>query len=224
MFRQSHLLVAIIPLAFAAACGDKENGTIIVPGGTIASVRFVNATNLPIAITNNGSLVTSSNGLLFGGQSSCMTIDASGTNPLVLTNASTNLTLTGFTPAFTPGGTFMVVAFPDANGTTQFATLSNAFTPTSGSAAIRIFNAAPGSGTVTLMGNGTALGTGVSFGNAGAFVIVPSGTEAVTINNGSTVLVNAGTLNFTPGTLTTLVIGPAANGTTTLRSFTATGC
>src|SRR5262249_19249711 len=140
------------------------------------------------------------------------------------TNASTNLTLTGFTPAFTSGGNFTVVAFTDANGNTQFATLNNVFTPTSGSAAIRIFNAVPGSGTVTLMSNGSAVGTGVAFGNSGAFVIVPSGTDAITISNGSTVLLNAGTLNLTPGSTTTLILGPAANGTTTLRSFTTTGC
>jgi hypothetical protein len=218
MFRQSYLFVAV-PLVFAAACGDKVNGSDIVAVGTPATVRFINATDLPITVANNGLVATGSTGLVFGGSTACLPVSS---NALVLTNASgTNL---AFTPALTAGGDFTVVAFTDANGNTQFATLPNSFSPASGQAGVRIFNAATGQPTLTFASNGTTLGTAVPFGTASDFITVPSGTDDITFSNSGAMILDAGSMNLSPGTATTIVIGPAATGSTTLRAFSVGGC
>jgi len=121
-----------------------------------------------------------------------------------------------------------VIAYPSSTGT-QFITVSNSgFTPTTGQAGLRVFNAAATSGNLVALGNGTALGTGtgVSYGNAGSFMSVPAGSQAVTFNTGTgtTTAANAGTLNFTAGQNYTLVVAPAATGSNTLRTFLVPGC
>jgi acyl dehydratase len=222
MFRQSYLLVAILPFAFVAGCADKDTDFVIA--GRTASVRFVNATDLPISVANLGVVASGNSGLVFGGSAACLTVDASNANALTFTNNSTGATITGFAPSFSPGGNATVVAFTDANGNTQFATLNNTFTPTSGQSGLRVFNAANGSGTLSIMGNGTALGVSVPFGTASDFVSVPSGMEDLTFTNGSAIVLDAGNIAFVPGLNRTVVVGPALSGSTTLRSFTANGC
>jgi len=222
MSRSSYMLVAVLPLAFVAACGDKT--TDLFPGGG-ARVRFANATNTTVSVVNDGVLFTSNTGIGFGGTTSCITVDASNPSALVFTNTSTGATIVGFTPTLTPGGSFTIIAYIGATGTTQFAILNDAFTPTSGSAGVRTFNAASGSGTVTIVSNGTALpGTSATFGTASSFVSVPSGTDAITVDSGTNQIVDAGSLTFNSGQTSTLIVGPAAAGTTTLRSFTTNGC
>lgn len=221
MFRQSYLL-AILPFAFVAACGDKDANITIA--GRTASVRFVNATDLPISIANDGVVASGNSGLVFGGSATCLAVDATNASALTFTNGSTSTTITGFTPSFTPGGNATVVAFTDANGNTQFATLNNSFTPASGQAGLRVFNAANGSGTLSIMGNGTDLGVSVPFGAASDFVNVPAGTQDLTFTNGSAILLDAGNMSFVSGGNSTIVVGPAVSGSTTLRSFTANGC
>jgi len=53
---------------------------------------------------------------------------------------------------------------------------------------------------------------------------VPSGTDAITVDSGTNQIVDAGSLTFNSGQTSTLIVGPAAAGTTTLRSFTTNGC
>jgi uncharacterized protein DUF4397 len=218
MFRPSYLLAAV-PLAFLAACGDKDTGGI-VGVGTAATVRFVNATNGAITVANNGAVATGSNGLVFGNTSACLPVTS---NALTLTDVSGN-TITGFTPSFAAGGNYTVIAYTDANGNTQFATLPNSFTPASGSAGLRIFNAASGQPSLTFANNGTALGSTVVFGSASDFVNVPSGSDDITFLNGGSMILDAGSMNLSPGTTSTIVVGPAATGSTTLRSFSVAGC
>jgi hypothetical protein len=219
MFRQSYLLVAV-PLVFAAACGDKDNGGILGVGSA-AQVRFINATDLPITVANNGLVASGSTGLVFGGTSTCLPVSS---NALVLTNGTTGTTLTGFTPVFAAGGNYTVVAYTDANGNTQFATLPNAFTPTTGSAGLRVFDAVSAQPSLAFADNGTTIGTTVPFGTASGFVSVPSGTGDITFMNSGSMILDAGSMNLSPGTLTTVVVGPSAAGSTTLRSFTVAGC
>jgi hypothetical protein len=218
MFRQSYLFVAV-PLAFAAACGDKGNGSDISGVGTPATVRFINATNLSITATNNGLVATGSSGLVFGGSTACLPVTS---NALVLTNAS-GTTLT-FTPNLTAGGNFTVIAYTDANGNTQFTTLPNTFTPASGLAGVRIFNAVSGQPTLTFASNGTTLGAAVPFGTASDFITVPSGTDDITFSNSGAMILDAGSMSLSPGTATTIIIGPAASGSTALRAFSVGSC
>jgi hypothetical protein len=218
-------LSTLAPLIVATACSDNDNDT-----GTLnnATVRFVNATgNSNISVANNGVVGTGNNALGFGGGSSCMTVDATTPN-LSFTNSGTNAAIGGFTPAFASGGNYTVVAYTGANGTTQFATLNNAFTPASGQTGLRVFNAASGTGNLVINGNGTALGTGtgVGFGTGGSFFSAPAGSQTITFNTGAgtSTVANGGAMSFTAGQNNTVVVGPAATGSTPLRVFSATGC
>ena len=226
MIRKSCLLGAALCFAVVACGGDDDETTN--PTTSTATVRFVNATNTTIGVANNGTTATGNGSLSFGGSSSCMTVNtaATGTSGLTFTNATGGAAITGFTPSFTAGGNYTVIAYTGANGTTQFATLNNAFTPTSGQAGVRFFNAGSANN-LTLQGNGTAFtgNSAIALGSAGTFASVPAGSQTVTFNNGTTSVLNAGSMNFTAGQNSTIVIGPAATGTTTpMRFFTASGC
>lgn len=216
---------ALMSLSLFAACGEDDD--ITTPGST-ATVRFVNATgNTGISAANNGTVGTGNSALAFGSGSSCMTVNAS--NPsLTFTNSSTGASITGFTPSFASNGNYTVVAYTDASGNTQFATLNNAFTPATGQAGLRVFNAASGSGNIVLNGNGTALNSGstTAFGTSGAFFSTPIASSAYTFNTGTgtTTIGNAGTMSLTAGQNSTVILGPAATGTTAMRAFVTTGC
>jgi hypothetical protein len=219
-------LCALASAAMLAACGDEVDD-ITLPTTTNATVRFVNATNTSTTVANNGAVATGNSTLGFGSGSSCMTVKAASPN-LTFTNSGTNSGITGFTPNFQANGNYTVVAYTGANGTTQFATLDNTYTPTAGQAGLRVFNAASGSGNVVLLGNGTALnsGTATTFGNSGSFFSVPAGSQTLTFNTGTgtSTIANLGSVSFTAGQNTTVVLGPASTGTAPLRAFTTSGC
>src|SRR4051812_31994603 len=118
MLHRSLSLVAFASLALLAACGEDDD--IVTPSNT-ATVRFVNATNTNTTVANNGTVGTGNSALGFGSGSSCMSVDATNPN-LAFTNSTTNGTISGFTPSFTNGGNYTVVAYTGANGTTQFTT------------------------------------------------------------------------------------------------------
>lgn len=218
-------LCALVSLAFLAACDDDEG--ISSPNST-ATVRFVNATgNSNISIAQNGSVGTGNSALGFGSGSSCLTVNTA--NPgLSFTNSGTSTAINGFTPSFTSGGNYTVVAYTDASGNTQFTTLNNAYTPSSGQAGLRVFNASSGSGNVVLNSGGSALNNGstTAFGNSGAFFSTAAGTSAYTFNTGtgSSTIANAGSQTLTAGQNSTAIIGPASTGSTTMRAFFTTGC
>ena len=228
MFRHSRAMAALLSLAFFAACGD----TIEITGSNAgsATVRFINATDANIDVSNAGSVATGNNNLGFGTNTSCMSVNTSGATGtgLVFNQAGTTTAVPGFTQSFLTGGTYTVLAYPSSTGT-QFITVNNAgFTPTSGQAGLRVFNAASTIGSIVVLGGGTALGTGtgVSYGNAGSFINVPAGSQTITFNTGAgtTTIANAGSLSFTAGQTYTLVVAPAAAGSNTLRTFLVSGC
>jgi hypothetical protein len=224
MLYRSLAALVVVPL-IATACGDKIE--ITGPGPANTTVRFINATNSNIDVSTGGTVGTGNSNIGFGGSSSCMTVNASQP-ALVFNQTGTSTAISGFTPNFTAGGNFSVIAFPSGT-TTQFVTIDNAgFTPASGQAGLRIFNAASGSGNLVALAGGTALGTGtgVGFGTAGAFTNVAAGLQTITFNTGAgtATVANAGTLNFTAGQNYTLIVAPAAAGSTTLRTFLISGC
>jgi hypothetical protein len=146
-------------------------------------------------------------------------------NSSALGFTSNGTVLVGFTPVFTANGSFTVVAFADASGTTQFATINNNVTPNSGSAALQVFNAAAGTQPLTIAANGTALNGGtVTFGSSTNFLSVPTGAVDLTASSAGTLISDLGTFNLTAGQTQTLVIAPPAAGSTTLRTITASGC
>jgi hypothetical protein len=177
-------------------------------------------------VSNAGAVATGNSGLGFAGSSTCMNVSTTGTG-LGFTNSSTGAAINGFTPTFTNGGNYIVVAYTDAAGNTQYTTINNNYTPVSGQAGLMIFNAASGSGNVVGMSNGSNLNGGLtsSFGTPGVFFSVPTGAQSFTFNTGAGTTPFAGTSgNFTAGQNNVLILGPAASGSTDLRSFVATGC
>ena len=224
MIRRSCLLATALCLAIVA-CDDDDQTTSPTTG--FANVRFINATNTNISVVNNGTIATNNTRLAFGDRSTCLdvTANASGGSGLRFTNEVTGTVISSFTTSFTAGGNYTVVAYTDASGTTQFAILNNAFTPTSGQAGVRFFNAA-NAGTLTLRGNGRTFSgnSSIALGLAGTFLSVAAGSQTVTFNNGTTNVLDAGAMNFTAGQNTTILIGPPMPGTTGYRFFTATGC
>lgn len=230
MFQRSRAIAALLPLLILAGACDDDDDDLTGVGNSTATVRFINATNTNIDVSNGGTVGTGNGSLGFGVSSSCMTVNTSGTG-LAFNQAGTTTAIPGFNTTFTSGGNYTVIAYPGAGTTgTQFLTVSNSgFTPNTGQAGLRVVNAATGTGSLVALGNGTALGTaaGVSFGTGGSFMNVNAGTQAITFNTGTgtaTVPSNAGNLTFTAGQTYTLVIAPPVTGSTTLRTFLVTGC
>jgi len=226
MYYRSLALCALASAALLAACGDDDDDVTGVNNST-ATVRFVNATNTNISVANGGTVGAGNSALAFGASSTCMTLNTSSPN-LTFTNSGTNSAISGFTPSFTSGGNYTVVAYTDASGNTQFATLSNAFTPTTGQAGLRVFNAASGSGNIVLNGGSGALNSGATtaFGTSGTFFSVPAGSSTLSFNTGTgtSTLASTGSVTLTAGQNSTVVLGPAATGSTTRRAFVTTGC
>jgi hypothetical protein len=227
MHFRSLALCALASAALVAACGDDDEDVTGVNNNSTATVRFVNATNTNISVANSGTVGTGNSALAFGINSSCMTVNTTSPS-LSFTNSGTGAAVTGFTPSFATGGNYTVVAYTDASGNTQFATLNNSFTPTTGQAGIRVFNAASGSGNIVLNGTTGALNGGAttSFGNTGTFFSTPSGSSTLTFNTGAgtSTLASTGSVSLTAGQNSTVILGPAAAGSTSRRAFVSTGC
>lgn len=230
MISRIRTLAVILPLVALAACSDDSDTTGTSTGGT-ATVRFINATNGAFDVAQNGSTVSGSSNLGYGTSSSCLTVNAA--NPqLGFRTAGTTTNLAGFTPNFTTGGSYIVIATTGANGATQFTTLSGTNTPASGQASVRIFNAAPSAGnfdvyvTAPNAALGTANATAVAYGTGSNYFNVASGTSQVRFTNAGsqTVAFNYGSQPFTAGQNSTIVIAPPAAGSTTVRAFTVAGC
>lgn len=232
MLHRSRAMIALLPLLIlAGACDDDDDDDLTGVGSGTATVRFVNATNTNIDVRNAGTIGTGNVG--YGTSSTCMTVNTSNTSGTGLTfnQAGTTTVIPGFTQNFTANGNYTVVAYPGTGTTgTQFLTISNSgFTPNSGQAGLRIVNAAAGSGNLVALSGGTALGgqTGVAFGTAGSPININAGSQTLTFNTGTgtaTVPTTATTVTAVAGQTYTLVIAPAAAGTTLLRTFFVTGC
>ncbi|HYD51866.1 MAG TPA: DUF4397 domain-containing protein [Gemmatimonadaceae bacterium] len=225
-------IAALIPMLAVAACDTVEmNGPGTGGTNNTATVRFVNATGTGLDLAQNGSVGTGMGNIVYGGSTSCFTVNSSSPN-LSVRNAGGTTTISGLTTNFQPGGTYTVLAYPSASGATQFAVLPNTFTPTSGQAGLRVFNAT-GSGSYdiyTAASGGsfvTPSATAVNSGTASSFFNVAPGTGAqLRISNAGTTT-SALTLNnltWTPGQTQTLIIAPPATGSTTPRTFLVSGC
>jgi hypothetical protein len=238
-------LVACAASAIVALTGC-ESDTFVPPRPTETSVRFVNATQRDtIDVVTNGAVAPANQNLAFGAATACITMKAA-TPAISFRAKGTSTDLAGFTPSFTAGHNYWVVAVSGATAP-QFVTIDQTFTPTTAATdnGIAGLNAINGTATydlhVTLpgaaLGSSTVTRGALAFPTASAFVnnTIPfsSGTPPTAqpqqvrfTTSGSTTLVrDHGIATMTPGKSALAILAPGAPATpSTLRSVVVDGC
>jgi len=207
------------------------NATVTNAASVLAVVDLVNATSSTLNLLQNGTVLANGGAIAFGSASACTNVAAS--NPLLsITEGSSTTALPGFAPSLAAGTSYTILAYSGANNATQFAILPNTFTPASGQAGLRVFNATSSTTAfdVYLTALNAVLGTpttaNVMPGTSSSFVTVPAGSLQIRLANAGsqTVVLDLGAQSLVAGKNMTLVIAPPATGSTTLRAFLVTGC
>jgi hypothetical protein len=239
MHARTLVTALLVSSAVIAACSSDNTLGLAVAGSSAdtlnnARIRFVNATTTSLDIAANGVVSAGNAALGFGTSSSCISTPALNAS-LAIRVAGTSTTVSGFTPAFQIGVNYTVIAYPGPGGATQFAIVSNAFTPASGQAAMRVFNAAaagtsfdvyvtdPGVPIATSVASATNVSSGTASSN---FTMSGGNTQQirVTTAGSQTVLLDVGNVTLDVGKTATLVLAPPATGSTVLRTFLVNGC
>jgi hypothetical protein len=220
MIRASRAVLGAL-LLITTACNDAVSNFV----STLATVRLVNDTDIPLSIANNGIFDSANARLLFGQSSTCLSVDPSATTmpAVTVTNRATGTSI-AFTPSLVAGENVTVIAFGASVGTVQLAALSNRYVPATDDAGLRFFNGVPTIGSLLMRRGGSALTPFVAPGSASDFVSVPTDSARIAFSTASTVVLDAGLLAFPQGQNSTVVVGPPAAGTSPLRFFTAQGC
>lgn len=223
---------ALLFTAALAACDTQATSTGYAAGGASAAVRVANATTASFDVASSGLVAPGNGGIVFGAASTCTATDA-GAPDLTVRVSGTGTALAGFSPAFAAANRYIVIAYANGSGPTQFTTLAtSAFTPVSGQAGLKVVDAAPGTGIfdVYVTPAGAALdsvrATNLSFGGNTNFFNVVAGTVQLRLTTGGTqtVVFTAGNESLSAGRNYVLVIGPPTTGTSALRSFLVAGC
>jgi hypothetical protein len=224
--------LAVLAAAFLAACGDtivvNPDGTPVTSGA--ATVRFVNATGLTFDLLMNGIVPAGNGSLGFGGTTGCLSVTAAAPNLAVRVSGTTNA-IQSFTPAFSAGRSYLIVAVTGANNLPAFLTLEGTFTPQTGQAGLRVANTtasdvrydvyvtAPGGALVS------PIVTALAAGFVTNFMSVPAGARQIRLTQSPSAIVALdANVNFTAGQTWTLVIGEPLAGTTALRSALVAAC
>jgi hypothetical protein len=226
-------------VALAGCSSDNTLGLGTAGGGSgdslnNARIRIANATPTSFDVASNGVVLAGNAGIGFGGSSNCTPTNALAPD-LSVRPAGTLTSLAGLETSYQSGVSYTVIAYPNAVGTTLFATTADTFTPVAGQSALRVFNALllGTSFDVYVTDPGESLASAVPAFNsvAGAsfttFSNVASGTLRqlrITSAASKTVLRDLGSTVFIAGQRVTLVIAPPLAGTTMPRSFFVTGC
>ena len=234
------ITAAILALATAAAlsaCSDDNNDTPTGTDTNNTTVRFFNATtsSLSLDIAQNSTVGTGNSNITLGKSSDCKRVSA--TNPqLAVRAAGSTTSLTGFSPAFTAGGTYTVLV-TGTQASPIFTTLNDQFVaPSAGNAGVRIVNATTsattGAGNWDIYVNpgatlGTPNATAIGRNAASTYLTVPAGkanTIRLTNAGQTTTLRDIAVPSLTTGTVTTIVVTDAAAGSTQLQTFTLPAC
>ena len=227
-----HRTLALIALSAAlVACEDGEEPTITQIENA-ATVRVVNATNTGIDVAVNGTVAAGNSNLAFGTSSTCLLVNSA--SPGFTMNVNGTTTALAYTPTFTTGGKYVVVATTNATGGTDFTTVrTDAFTASAGSAGVAALNAITGAQNYDLYVTApnatltTATVSNLAYGVATPLFNVTGGTAQqfrYTNAGTQTVALNGGNSNLGVGSNFVAVVGPPATGTTALRGFVAAGC
>jgi hypothetical protein len=239
--RARTLAVITLCTAFAAvgACSSDNTLGLGVAGSggdslSNARVRIANATATSFDVVAGGVVSAGNAGIAFGQSSNCTPTNALAPD-LSVRVAGTLTPVPGLATSYQSGVRYTVIAYSNAIGTTQFATVADLFTPLAGQSALRVFNAGA-TGTsydvyVTDPGESLAAAaptfnnvTGATFTT---FANVSGGTQKqmrITNAGSKTLLLDAGSTPLVAGQSATLVIAPPVAGSSTLRSFLVTGC
>ena len=206
------------------------NGSVIDAATVNANIRLANATGSALDFVQGTAALTGGSNLAFGTSSACSSVNAATPNLSVRVNGTTTA-LAGFTPTLQAATSYTVIAYP-SGANTAFVTLTNTFTPTTGQAGLRVFNASgfPAAFDAFVTTSGAPLGTAtlsnvLNAGNS-AFVRVPAGSQQIrlTATGLTVVLLDMGAQTLTAGQNYTLVIAPPASGQTAPRAFLVAGC
>jgi hypothetical protein len=225
-------------LGFIALCLVSCEGRVDItstPPGT-ALVRFINASTSQLDVAINGLVSTATDSLNFGNATGCLVVNSS-TPGLSFRTSGTATDLAGFTPSFTTGGKYSVVAVTGTSGV-QFLTVQNNFTVAAGAAAIAGLNAVNGGGpydlhvsdTTALLGTTTVVHPNLAFGVPSAFAnhtfATPPGRQRVQFTDAGTTTIarTHGNVSLVSGTQNIAIVGPPASGQTALRSIFNGGC
>jgi hypothetical protein len=207
------------------------HATVTNTATTNANVRLINATNTALSFLQGGTALAGGSGIAFGTASSCASVNAASPNLSVVQVGSTTA-LPGFSPSLAVGSSTSFLAYQNATGGVQFVSLGNAFTPTTGQAGLRIFNATTSATGydvfVTTAGAvlGAATVSNVLAGASSSFTSVPAGAQQIRITStgGVIVLLDAGSQSFVAGQNYVLVIAAPADGSAAPRAFLVAGC
>lgn len=230
-------LIALVAGASLTVAGCASDKSITGNPPATAIVRFVNATSTGMDVAVSGLVTTANTNRAFGDSTGCLTLNAT-TPALSFRVNGTATDIAGFTPSFTAGHKYTIVAIAGASATT-FLTIDDAFTPTAGNAGLAAIHAAVGqAGAVDLhvsapgdaLSATTLVNGAVAFGTASAFANVTLAAPPVaqqlqfTTAGTTTVVRNHGNKTFVAGTLNHIILGPPAAGANTLRSIFLGGC
>lgn len=205
--------LATIALATLAAC---DAGSLIpgLAGSTNDAVlRIINTTNGAVDLTANGRATGGSGHVEARTVSACIRVDPATTS-IGLRASRDSASIPDVTPALASGGRYTIVAYTANDTTTQAVTLSDAFVPASGFAALRVLHVAPtlGSLDVYVTAPGAPLdipsSASVGFGGNTGYITTPPGSNQVRFNltTTSTLVFDAGTVTLLTGQLANLVL------------------
>lgn len=212
-------------VAGSGASGDTLNN---------AHIRFVNATETSLDVASGGVVGAGGSGIGYGTASSCISVSPTA-HDVSVRLAGTNTVVPGLATVYQGGVDYTVIAYGGAGGATQFATITDIFTPVAGQSGLRVFNAgAPGTSyDVYVTAPGASLDTAtptfsaVLAGTNSSFINVSTSTAQqvrVTPAGSTTVLLDVGNVALVVGQSVTMVIAPPLAGTLAPRTFLVATC
>ena len=216
--------IALLPCAVVAAC--ESHNTVAVAGGNGATVRLVNATSSNVDLLVNNAAPSGNRAIPFGASSTCTTVDVTSSTVAISASSGT-VTNLPTSPGLAAGGKYLLVAYLDASGNLQLATIAQNTTPIILRSSLAVFEGVPSTVTgnydVYITTPAAALVTptfrNLTFGFATPFFDVAAGATQVRLTNAGTqaVVIDAGSFTLAANTTYLLTIALP-------NSFLATGC
>ena len=230
-----HRLLGVCLLATSVAlgaCGDDDDDNGTGPTNQTSTVRFVNTTGTNFDVGTSGTYASANSNVAYGGTgTSCMSVNSATPN-ITLRQSGTTTTFSNFTPSFTAGQRYLVVARGTGTNPTFTQYLDNFATGTSSQAGIRVINALSGASSYRLVvgtaGGSTTTAADESFGGGESYTsgAMSAGSMQVRLFSGSstTPYFDTGSFATTGGQNQTIVIADPATAGGAPRFFSVPTC